>query len=272
MRSTATRQNIPRSLLRGSSINNKMKHRKTTATLFDISISCRSFPDIMKTMQEKIDCKKKGYISITNTESVYHATKIDAHKDYINKADFSCCDGVGVALIGKMLGYRIPRLHGPDLMLRCCEYGLEHRWRHYFYGGSQGVPELVSRRLTQRFPGLITAGCYSPEFRPIASPEKKKVLDRINASKPDILWVGLGLLKQESWIEGHFDKIEAPWMIGVGAAFDFHAGRIRRAPAVFQKAGLEWLYRLVFEPRMLIRNVYSFKLLFDTFFKRNERK
>ena len=229
--------------------------------IFDVSLSCCTFQDIMAAMQRKIDHRQKGYISITNTESVYHATRIGSHRHYINEADFSCCDGVGVVLMGRMLGDRIPRLHGPDLMLKCCEYGLERRWRHFFYGGSQGVPERVSRRLTQRFPGLITAGCYSPPFRPIASPEEQVVVDQINASNPDILWVGLGLLKQERWIEGHFNKIEAPWMIGVGAAFDFHAGTVKRAPVFYQKAGLEWLYRLVFEPRMLIRNLYSFKLV-----------
>ena len=98
-------------------------------------------------------------------------------------------------------------------------------------------------------------------FRPIAAPEEATVLDRINASNPDVVWVGLGLLKQESWIERHFQKIEAPWMIGVGAAFDFHAGTVKRAPVFYQKNGMEWLYRLAFEPRMLIRNLYSFMLI-----------
>ena len=232
-----------------------------TATIFDVALSCCTFQDIMTAMQQKIEKKRKGYISITNTESIYHATRIDSHKRYINKADFSCCDGVGVSLIGKMLGYRIPRLHGPDLMSNCCEYGVKHSWRHFFYGGSQGVPKLVSQNLTRRFPGLITAGCYSPPFRPIASLEEKVVLDRINASRPDMIWVGLGLLKQESWIKNHFELLDIPWMIGVGAAFDFHAGTVKRAPVHYQKLGLEWLYRLAFEPRMLIRNIYSFKLV-----------
>jgi len=238
-----------------------MINNVSTKKIFDVSLSCCTFQDIMTAMQKKIDQKHKGYISITNTESVFHATRIDSHRHYINNADFSCCDGVGVALIGRMFGYGIPRLHGPDLMLKCCEYGLEHEWRHFFYGGSQGVPERVSRQLTKKFPGLITAGCYSPPFRPIATPEEVTVLNRINASSPDVVWVGLGLLKQESWIEEHFHKIEAPWMIGVGAAFDFHAGTVKRAPVFYQKNGIEWLYRLVFEPRMLIRNLYSLMLI-----------
>ncbi len=236
-----------------------------TVRMFDVPFSCCTFQAIMAAMQEKIGQGQKGYISITNTESVYHATRIGAHQQYINQADFSCCDGVGLVLIGRMLGYQIPRLHGPDLMQACCEFGLKHQWRHFFYGGSQGVPELVSRNLTKKFPGLITAGCYSPPFRPIAAPEEEGVLDRINASKPDVLWVGLGLLKQERWIEGHFERIKAPWMIAVGAAFDFHAGTVKRAPEFYRNIGLEWLYRLAFEPRMLVRNLYSLKLLISAF-------
>ena len=98
-----------------------MTKSSKTVRVFNVSLSCISFHDIMMAMQDKIENRHKAYISITNTESVYHARKNEIHRRYINNADFSCCDGVGVALIGKMLGYRIPRLHGPDLMLNCCE-------------------------------------------------------------------------------------------------------------------------------------------------------
>lgn len=215
----------------------------------------------MREMQRRIQAREKGYISITNTESIYHATKLAAHRSYINHADFSCCDGVGVVLIGKMQGHRIPRLHGPDLMTHACREGVDKKWRHYFYGGKEGVPERVSKRMSARFPGLVTAGLYSPPFRQITRDEEMAIVEQINNARPDILWVALGLLKQEAWVKEHFDAIEAPWMIGVGAAFDFHAGTIKRAPVFFQKMGLEWLYRLAFEPRMLIRNMYSLNLV-----------
>ena len=125
--------------------------------------------------------------------------------------------------------------------------------------------------MTRRFPGLVTAGTYSPPFRKISTDEDRGIVERINNTRPDVLWVALGLLKQEAWIAAHFDVIDAPWMIGVGAAFDFHAGTIKRAPVFYQKIGLEWLYRLAFEPRMLIRNLYSFNLVLLALKERGRR-
>ena len=224
-----------------------------------------------------MDCAIKirrsgGYISITNTESMYHALRISSHFQYINNADFSCCDGVGVVLAGKMLGVTIPRLHGPDLMLECCEYGIDKKWRHFFYGGKEKVPELLSKKLKEKFPGLIVSGTYSPPFRQLSRDEDEVIIGQINETNPDILWVGLGLLKQEKWIAKHLKKIRVPWMIGVGAAFDFHAGTIKRAPELFRRAGLEWLYRVTFEPRMLRRNFLSFSLLFTVFCEALQQK
>ena len=230
--------------------------------LLNSAFSCCCFEDILMVMADAIARKIHGqYISITNTESLYHAQKIPSHRNYINNAVFSCCDGVGVVAAAKIMGLKIPRLHGPDLMLRVCEYGVKKQWRHYFYGGRKGVPELLSKKLTEKFPGLITVGTYSPPFRPSTSKEDYEIVKRINEACPDILWVGLGLLKQERWIAQHINKINVPWMIGVGAAFDFHAGTVKRAPRIFRKAGLEWLFRVCFEPRMIKRNILSFVVI-----------
>lgn len=229
--------------------------------LFEVPFCACGINKILAEIEKGIEAGITQYISITNTESLYHALRIPSHRDYINNATFSCCDGVGVVIVGKMLGYEIPRLHGPDLMLKCCEYGVEKRWKHYFYGGKKGVPELLSRKLSKKFPGFITVGAYSPPFRELTPSEDKAIIEQINEASPDILWVGLGLLKQERWIADHLDKIKVPWMIGVGAAFDFHAGTVRRAPKPFRRAGLEWLYRVCFEPRMIRRNIFSFMVI-----------
>lgn len=234
----------------------------STVKVLNVLLTCCSFDDILKDMDNTIKNQSGSYICVTNTESIYHATRIPSHFDYINNARFSCCDGIGVVLAGKILGHKIPRLYGPDLMLKCCEYGVDRKWRHFFYGGKKGVPELLSKRLTEKFPGLITAGTYSPPFRQLTPEGDKSTIDHINTANPDILWVGLGLLKQERWIAEHLGKINVPWMIGIGAAFDFHAGTARRAPGFLRSIGLEWLYRLAFEPRMLKRNLYSFPFLF----------
>lgn len=230
--------------------------------ILDIPFSCCSFFEILQRMEEAIKKKEKGnYISITNTESAFHATRIKSHLNYIQNSAFSCCDGIGVVLAGKIFGHNIPRLNGPDLMLKCCEYGVTKNWRHYFYGGKKEIPALLSKNLIHRYPKLVIAGSFSPPFRDLTSQEKNKILKEINDSDADIIWVGLGLLKQENWISENINKISASWMIGVGAAFDFHAGTIKRAPRFYRTMGIEWLYRLIFEPRMFIRNLYSFYLL-----------
>lgn len=239
-----------------------MHEKYQVARVLGANFSCCRFKDILTDMTNGIGNGYRGYISITNSESLYHATKMPLHLQYINNADFSCCDGIAVVLSGKMLGYKIPRLHGPDLMLRCCEFGVAKNWRHYFYGSKNGVPEMLRKKLMQKFPGLIVAGQYSPPFRPLTPAEDEAVIRKINSANPDVLWVGLGLLKQEQWITDHLHKIKVPWMIGVGAAFDFHAGTVKRAPLFFRKIGLEWLYRLAFEPRMLVRNLYSLSIFF----------
>ena len=237
------------------------KMENKTAKILGISLSCCEFRDLLKVMHENIQTLKKDYISITNTESLYHAIKIPEHAAYINGAAYSCCDGIGAVLAGRLIGLDIPRLHGPDLMLKCCEYGVGRQWRHFFYGGKEGVPNLLGDKLTAKYPGLIVAGVYSPPFRELNENEKKEILSLINECNPDIVWVGLGLLKQEKWIAEYKENLNVPWMIGVGAAFDFYAGTVKRAPEFYRKIGLEWLYRVVFEPRMLRRNFLSLKLI-----------
>ncbi len=232
-----------------------------TEKILGVKFTCCSYEEVLTSMANGIISGYRGYISITNTESVYHALRKPEHLQYINHADFSCCDGVAVVLAGRLLGNRIFCLHGPDLMIRCCEYGVKKGWRHYFYGGKKGVPQLLSEKLTKTNPGMITAGMHSPPFRSLTLSEDKRVIDQINTVQPDILWVGLGLLKQEQWISEHLTSIRVPWVIGVGAAFDFHAGTVKRAPKFFRDIGLEWLYRLTFEPRMLVRNLYSLSIL-----------
>jgi N-acetylglucosaminyldiphosphoundecaprenol N-acetyl-beta-D-mannosaminyltransferase len=234
------------------------KHK--TVRLLGVKFSCCSLEDVFIAMESGIKNGERGYISITNSESVYHAMRLSAHRQYINNADFSCCDGIAAVLAGKLLGLKIPRLHGPDLMLNCCKYGVDKSWKHYFYGGKNGVPQLLTKKLSERFPGMKTAGLYSPPFRPLTPAEDESVISRIEDAKPDILWVGLGLLKQEKWVAAHQNKISVPWIIGVGAAFDFLSDTIKRAPKTFRDMGLEWLYRLVFEPRMFVRNIYSLSI------------
>ena len=147
---------------------------------------------------------------------------------------------------------RVERVYGPDLMLSLCRHGLENGLRHFLYGGEASVADLLKTNLTARFLGLQVMGTQTPPFRDLTAEEDGVVVDAINAAtQADVVWVGLSTPKQERWMAAHLGRIEAPVMIGVGAAFDFLSGRKRQAPRWMQRAGLEWLFRLASEPRRL---------------------
>jgi len=206
------------------------------------------------------------HICITNTESMFFALRNSAHREYIDRSTFSLCDGMGIVIAGRAGGKKIQRFNGPILLEKSAEFGVSKGWRHFFCGGREGVADTLSSKLANKYPGLQVAGTYCPPFRDLTVDEERAMLEAINAAKPDIVWVGLGLLKQESWIAKYKDRIDAPWLIGVGAAFDYHAGTARWAPAWIRKIGLEWLYRLWFEPRMLVRNLRSARFMFNAGF------
>jgi N-acetylglucosaminyldiphosphoundecaprenol N-acetyl-beta-D-mannosaminyltransferase len=202
-----------------------------------------------------------GVISITNTESMYHALHKSGHMRYICAADHSLCDGVGVIAAGWFWGLRIERYNGPVLQLDCSRDGVPRQWRHFYFGGKEGVAELMTEKLKARFPGLQVVGSFCPPFRPMTVEEDRALVEQINAAQPDFVWVGLGLLKQEQWIADHVGRINAPWMVGVGAAFDYHSGAVPWAPRALRALGLEWLFRLIIQPRLRARR-YWWSLLF----------
>ncbi len=155
-------------------------------------------------------------------------------------------DGVAAMQLAAAHGTRLPeRLPGPTFLLKACEAGLEPGWKHFFYGGREGVAEQLSEKLSARFPGLKVCGIHSPPLRELDNLEEcDAVLNTIEAAGPDILWVGLGGPKQEFWMDLHWDRLSVPVMFGVGAAFDFHSGSRRWAPVWIRRVGLEWLFRM----------------------------
>ncbi|HXD06935.1 MAG TPA: WecB/TagA/CpsF family glycosyltransferase [Burkholderiaceae bacterium] len=227
------------------------------ARIKGLPISTLSHEQVLQRIARGIEAGQPGrYISITNTESMYHGLRDELHGRHIREADMSLCDGVGVIVAGWTWGHRITRYNGPVLQLQACEYGQPRGWRHFFYGGKPGVADEMARRLKERFPDLQICGTYCPPFQPLGAAEDAEVVERINASRPDIVWVGLGLVKQERWIQQHLGRVRAPWMVGVGAAFDYHAGTVPWAPPVLRKLGLEWLFRLVLQPRLRARRYW----------------
>ena len=152
---------------------------------------------------------------------------------------------------GSQVSREARRVCGSDLLDEVCAFGRPHKFRHYFYGATPKVVEQLIDRLQKRHPGLSVAGYRSPPFRPLTPAEDAADIAAINEAEPDFVWVGLGMPKQENWMVEHLGKINATALIGVGAAFDFHAGTKPRAPVWMQHAGLEWLFRLLTEPRRL---------------------
>ncbi len=143
------------------------------------------------------------------------------------------------------------RVYGPDLLLAVCDTGRAVGLRHYFYGGAPGVADTLREKLTARFPGLDVVGTSSPPYRAPTDEELSTFRAEIARVRPDVIWVGLGTPKQEKFMAAHAATLDAAVLIGVGAAFDFHSGRVRQAPRWLQRSGFEWLFRLCTEPRRL---------------------
>jgi len=161
-------------------------------------------------------------------------------------------DGMPLVWVAHLSGHPdVERVYGPDLMLEMCRASVSAGHRHFFYGGAPGVAQRLGDRLSARFPGLIVAGCHTPPYRDATAEEDEALVREIDAARADIVWVGLSTPKQERWMARHVGRVSAPVLVGVGAAFDFHAGLKKQAPRWMQRSGLEWSFRLVTEPRRL---------------------
>lgn len=194
------------------------------------------------------------YIVQANVNSLVSAQEDAHYKKAILAADLSLPDGMPLVWLLRAKGHPIKdRVYGPDLMLMLCAVAAKRGWRCFLYGGAPEVPEQLRDVLVRRCPGLNIVGTYSPPFRQLSPSEDAQICEMINATKPDIVWVGLGSPKQDIWMYEHRDRLDVSVMHGVGAAFDFLTGRVRQAPRWMMNAGLEWLFRLFQEPKRLWR-------------------
>jgi N-acetylglucosaminyldiphosphoundecaprenol N-acetyl-beta-D-mannosaminyltransferase len=201
-----------------------------------------------------IGAGERQYVCVSGVHGVMESQRDPTLRAIHNGAGMVVPDGMPLVWLSWLRGFRhVERVYGPDLLLSCCGRSLETKYRHFFYGGADGVPERLVERLQARFPGLQVVGAWSPPFRPLTPDEDTEAVRRINEARPDIVWVGLSTPKQERWMAEHRGRISAPVLIGIGAAFDFHAGLKRQAPRWMQRSGLEWLFRLGTEPRRLWR-------------------
>ncbi len=212
----------------------------------------------------------RGYMTAAAVNLVMSAHEDAAVRAATVGATLAVPDGQPLVWALHALGHRAAtRVYGPDLMAAFCARAAQSGVPIYLYGGrSPSALQMLERRLTERYPGLAIAGGYSPPFRVLTPAEEDAVIDRINSSHGAVVWVGIGQPKQELWMHRFRARLEAPLLVGVGAAFDFHAGLVPQAPAWMQRNGLEWTYRLAREPRRLWRRYARYNPLFLAGFSR----
>jgi N-acetylglucosaminyldiphosphoundecaprenol N-acetyl-beta-D-mannosaminyltransferase len=199
-----------------------------------------------------IRTERPSFATFTSVHGVMESTRSPAVRTAHRAAGLVACDGMPIVWASRFAGVdAAERVYGPDFMLAFCELAEREGWSSFFYGGKEGIPEELVRRLRDRFPRLAVAGVCSPPFRALTPDEDAAIVRTINESGADIVWVGLSTPKQERWMADHVGRLRAPAMLGVGAAFAFHAGAVRQAPRWMQRSGLEWVFRLLREPRRL---------------------
>jgi N-acetylglucosaminyldiphosphoundecaprenol N-acetyl-beta-D-mannosaminyltransferase len=201
-----------------------------------------------------IEERAREYVCVTGVHGVMESQGDSALREVHNRSGLTVPDGMPLVWCCHRAGHTgTARVYGPDLTLAVLERAAARGWSSYFYGGGDGVAQDLATKMAERFPGLVVAGTWTPPFRPLTPDEDAQVVAEINASGADLVWVGLSTPKQERWMAEHRARLDAPVLLGVGAAFDFHTGRVRQAPRWMQSRGLEWLFRLMVEPRRLWR-------------------
>jgi N-acetylglucosaminyldiphosphoundecaprenol N-acetyl-beta-D-mannosaminyltransferase len=215
------------------------------------------------TIERWRDEGRRDYVCCVSVHGIVTAQRDALVRDALNRAGLATEDGVPLVWWSRWTGApRARRVCGPDLLEEMCERAGASGHRHYFYGSTPETIELLVTRLRQRYPTLTIAGYSSPPFRALTDEEDAAAVAEINATRPDYVWIGLGMPKQEKWMASHVGRVEAAALLGVGAAFDFSAGTVARAPGWMQRTGLEWLFRLICEPRRLARRYLIDNLVF----------
>ncbi len=226
--------------------------------ILDTRVDMVQMPDVMALMAHWIETEPQKLHHVVNTgmHGIMEAHKDPAFAAVLDSADLLAPDGVLAILVARINGYRIKKREtGPELLWRFSEAAHRNGYKYFLYGDTVDTLELLSAKLSREFPGLKIVGCQSPPFRDLTPEEDAAVVDRINEAMPDVLWVGLGMPKQEQWIFEHRNALRVPVVVGAGASFKFISGTVRRAPALVCNLGFEWLWRLAKEPQRVWRRV-----------------
>lgn len=234
--------------------------KNTHFRVLGVTVSAIQIPEVISCIETWIRRRRgTSCIAVTGMHGVMEAQQDPGFKAILNRADLVVPDGMPLVWLSRLRGCSLKRrVYGPELMLTFCEQTVAKGYRHFFYGGAPGVAEQLASTLTARYPGMQVAGTYTPPFRPLTPQEEQEVVAAVRSSGPDILWVGLSTPKQERWMHAFRERLGVPVLVGVGAAFDLNTGRVPQAPRWMQEHGLEWLYRLLQEPRRLWRRYLVF--------------
>jgi N-acetylglucosaminyldiphosphoundecaprenol N-acetyl-beta-D-mannosaminyltransferase len=241
-----------------------------SAEVIGVPLALTDYERTLDWIDDAVAARAKAYVCVAATHTVVACAEDAELREAVLGADFTVPDGQPLVWALRALGHELPgRVYGPTLMEVACERAARTGRRCYLYGGrNQGALVQLTDNLRRRFPGLQIVGGHVPPFRPLSAEEEDAVVADINRAAPDVVWVGIGVPKQEKWMARLRERLDAPVLVGVGAAFDFHAGLIPQAPGWMQRSGLEWAFRLVQEPRRLWRRYLRYNPRFVTGFAR----
>lgn len=237
----------------------------TRVNLLGVRVSAFDLAQATAEMARAVSEGRRVYASTCPVYTLMMGRERPDVREALNGAEWATPDGMPVVWALRWLGARgVGRVYGPDLLLALSGVSAQHGYRQFYLGGEPGVAGALAKELQARFPGLRVAGACSPPFQQLSTDEEHALAAQVNAAHADIVWVGLGSPKQDLWMARNRPLLTTPLLVGVGAAFDFLTGRQPQAPRWAQRTGLEWLFRLVTNPRRLWRRylVYNPKFLF----------
>ena len=224
-----------------------------TCNILGVNIAAINMEWLLDYTQKNIKQLSRNYMCVSNVHTTITAYDDPEYLEVQNGGIMAIPDGGPLSTLGRKRGFdNMRRTTGPSYMEEIFKISVQKGYRHFFYGSTEETLNKMKQELKDKYPGLQIVGMYSPPFRELTEQEDKEVINMITEKVPDFVWVGLGAPKQEKWMNKHKGKIEG-FMIGVGAGFDYFAGNISRAPQWMQKLNLEWLYRMVQDPKRLLR-------------------
>ncbi len=245
-------------------------HRPRSVPVLGVPLALIDYERTLDWIDAAVAARRREYVCVAAVHTVMASREDPALREAVLGASMTVPDGQPLVWALNLLGHELPdRVYGPELMDRACARAARTGLRFYLYGGrNPGALAQLARELRLRHPGLEIVGGYAPPFRELTEAEEAGIAADIDRSRADVVWVGIGVPKQEKWMARMRDRLQAPVLVGVGAAFDFHAGLVPQAPARMQRLGLEWLFRLAQEPRRLWRRYLRYNPRFVLGFAR----